>query len=229
MTVNNTRLFILYALLSCLDGTSGPACSPCLALLSTTNSVLSPYPEIQIVYMAFLHTTLMSYLTSSAALGSSLIRARAPSLIVGNSFQVRRSVSRTIWDTINRAFSLSSAGTTYQGASPGACRTEAFLIRLHVVLPEFSLLDVRKAEFPVLFRLVDACEEALSLLFVREVEEELDDAGSVDMEMSLQIHDRPIPVAPDRLVVDAACPGALRRGEFRDARGRSALPRNRIG
>ena len=33
-------------------------------------------------------------------------------------YAIRRSLSasRTIWDTINRAFSLSSAGTTYQGA-----------------------------------------------------------------------------------------------------------------
>ena len=45
------------------------------------------------------------------------------------------------------------------------------------------------------------CEEALSLLLLREVEEELDDAGSVAVEVSLQIRDRAIPVVPDRLVV----------------------------
>jgi hypothetical protein len=49
-------------------------------------------------------------------------------------------------------------------APPGACRTEAFLISLHILLPEFPLLDNRKAEFPVLCRLVNARQKALSLI-----------------------------------------------------------------
>jgi hypothetical protein len=44
-------------------------------------------------------------------------------------------------------------------------------------------------------------QKALSLFFLREMEEELDDAGSVAVEVFLQIHDRTIPVVPDRLVV----------------------------
>ena len=90
-------------------------------------------------------------------------------------------------------------GNDIPGRLPGACRTEAFLIRLHIVLPELPLRDVRKAELPVLFRLVNTSQETLALLFLREVEVELHDAGSVDMEMFLQIHDRMIPIAPDRL------------------------------
>ena len=69
------------------------------------------------------------------------------------------------------------------------------------MLPKFPLRDIRKTEFPVLVRLVDARQKALSLLLLREVEEELDDAGSVDVEVPLQIHDRTIPVVPDFLVV----------------------------
>src|ERR1039458_5861534 len=84
---------------------------------------------------------------------------------------------------------------------PGACRTEAFLISLHILLPEFPLLDIRKAEFPVLCRLVNARQKALSLLLLREVEEELDYADSVAVEVLLQIHNRTIPVVPDLLVV----------------------------
>src|SRR5664280_690838 len=84
---------------------------------------------------------------------------------------------------------------------PGACRTEAFLIRLHVLFPEFPLLDIRKAEFPVLFRHIDALKKTLSLFLLRDVEEKLDDAGSVAVEVLLQIHNRTIPVAPDLLVV----------------------------
>ena len=121
-------------------------------------------------------------------------------------------------------------GNDIPGRITGACRTEAFLIGLHVLLPEFPLLDVRKAEFPILFRLVDACQETLSLFFLGEVEEELDDTGSVGVEMSLQIHDRTIPVVPDRLVVVRRYPGipSLRKN-LADARGRSAPPRSRIG
>jgi len=69
------------------------------------------------------------------------------------------------------------------------------------VLPEFPLRDVRETELPVLFRLVDTRQEALALLFLREMEVELHDASSVDMEMSLQIRDRTISVVPKLLVV----------------------------
>src|SRR5665811_2473778 len=75
------------------------------------------------------------------------------------------------------------------------------LIDLHIVLPEFSLLDIRNAEFPVLFRLVDAFEKALALLLLRQVEIELYDADSVAVEVSLQIHNRTKPIAPDCLLV----------------------------
>jgi len=50
------------------------------------------------------------------------------------------------------------------GRVPSDCRTEAFLIGLHIVVPEFPLFDVRKAEFSVLFRLFDSFKETLSLL-----------------------------------------------------------------
>src|ERR1019366_5922533 len=82
------------------------------------------------------------------------------------------------------------------GRVPGACRTEAFLIRLHVLLPKLPLLNIRKPEFTILFRHIDALKETLSLLLLREVEEELDDAGSVAVEVSLHIHDGTIPVVP---------------------------------
>ncbi len=70
------------------------------------------------------------------------------------------------------------------------------------MLPEFSLLDVRKAEFPVLFRLIDAVQEALSLFFLRKMQEELDDPGAVAMQMLSKFDDRPIPPLPDSLVID---------------------------
>ena len=82
-----------------------------------------------------------------------------------------------------------------------ARRTEALLVRFHVVVPELSLLDVCRTELPVLVWLVDARQKALALFILREMEEEFDDAGSVGMKMSLQIRDRAIAVVPEFLVV----------------------------
>jgi hypothetical protein len=48
----------------------------------------------------------------------------------------------------------------------GACGMKAFLVGFHVVLPVFPLVNVGGAELPVLFRLIDALKESLSLLFV---------------------------------------------------------------
>ena len=61
--------------------------------------------------------------------------------------------------------------------------TQTRLIRLHVMLPELSLFNVGKTEFPVFIRLINALEEALSLFFFRKVEEKLDDTRSITVEM----------------------------------------------
>src|SRR5260370_3748903 len=58
------------------------------------------------------------------------------------------------------------------GCGPSTGGTEAGLIRLHVLLPVVSLLDIGDAEFPVLIRLIDTFEEALSLFFLRDRSEE---------------------------------------------------------
>ena len=92
-------------------------------------------------------------------------------------------------------------GNDIPGRVPGARRTEALLVRRHVLIPEFSFLNVRQAELPVFCRLIDTCQKALALLLLREMEEELDDARTADVEMFLQIRDLTIPVLPDRLVV----------------------------
>jgi hypothetical protein len=70
------------------------------------------------------------------------------------------------------------------------------------VLPVFSLVNVRKAEFPVLLRLINAIEESLSLLPLRQVKEELDDPGAVSVEMLLQVRDGAIPVLPKVVLID---------------------------
>ena len=69
------------------------------------------------------------------------------------------------------------------------------------MLPELSLFNVGKTEFPVLIRLINAFEEALSLFFFRKVEEKLDDSRSVTVEMLFQVHDGTIPFLPDSFLV----------------------------
>jgi len=44
-------------------------------------------------------------------------------------------------------------------------------------------------------------DEAPPLLLLRQVEEELDDAGAVGVQVSFQVGDRTIAVAPERLLV----------------------------
>ena len=67
-----------------------------------------------------------------------------------------------------------------------------------------ALVHVREAEFPVLVRIVDALEESLSLLFLREVQEELYDSRAVAVEMALQVHDGAIALLPDGVLVEHA-------------------------
>ena len=95
--------------------------------------------------------------------------------------------------------------------------------------PEFALLDVGEAELPVLVRLVDAGEEPLALLLLGQMQEELDDPRAVAVEMPFQIHDGAVSVVPD-LLSSRSVPGrSFAAQDLADARGRSALPRNRSG
>ena len=61
-----------------------------------------------------------------------------------------------------------------------------------------AALEVGQAELPVLLGLVDAVEEALALLLLREVQEELDDARAIAMEVVLVLDDGPIAPSPRR-------------------------------
>ena len=78
---------------------------------------------------------------------------------------------------------------------------QACLIGLHIILPVFPLVNVGKAEFPVLVRFIDACEESFSLLLLREVKEYLHDSRSVPVQMFFHLHDGAIPPFPDGLLV----------------------------
>src|SRR5664279_3860697 len=65
----------------------------------------------------------------------------------------------------------------------GAGRAQAFIVGLHVLLPEIPLLNIRQAEFPVLLRFIDPRQKALALLLLRQMQVELDDAGFVAEQM----------------------------------------------
>jgi hypothetical protein len=96
-----------------------------------------------------------------------------------------------------------------------ACRMEATLVSLHVVFPVVPLVNVCGAELPVLFRLIDALKESLSLLIVRKVQEYLDDLRTVAMKVFLQINDRAIPLYPNVLVVAQLLGEPLAAEKFR--------------
>src|ERR1700722_15989976 len=92
-------------------------------------------------------------------------------------------------------------GDDEPGRVMSAGSTQALLIRVHVILPEFPLVNVRHAEFPVLLRFVDAFEETLSLFVARKMKEYFDGPGSVAIQVALQIHDGAIAPLPDGFVL----------------------------
>ena len=65
----------------------------------------------------------------------------------------------------------------------GACAAHAVRVGLHIVVPVLPLLDVVETELPVFFRLLQALEKALALFLPGEVQEELDDARSVAVQV----------------------------------------------
>ena len=68
-------------------------------------------------------------------------------------------------------------------------------------------MDVRGADLPVLFRLINTVHETLPLFLLREVQEQLDDLGTVAMEMRFELVDRSVAIAPEMSVVQ----GVLRQ------------------
>ena len=92
-------------------------------------------------------------------------------------------------EMISRAFSLSSAGTTYHGACSVLVALRQCFVGLHVFFPEAAFLEVVAAELPVAFRVFDAFEEATALFLLGQVQEEFDDARAVAVQMFFQVRD----------------------------------------
>src|SRR5665648_335694 len=65
-----------------------------------------------------------------------------------------------------------------------------------------QLVNICKAELPVLLGRVDAITKAVRLLALRQMQEDLDSPGAVAMEMLLEVTDRAEPFIPEGLPVD---------------------------
>ena len=103
-------------------------------------------------------------------------------------FQSFERVEDDLGDNEPRIF-LVVGGNDKPGRVISARRAEAFLVGLRVVVPEFALLQIRVAEFPIFLGVVDTFEKALALLLLREVEKDFDDASPVDVEVLFEIVD----------------------------------------
>jgi hypothetical protein len=99
-------------------------------------------------------------------------------------------------------------------ASARAGRGKAVLVGLRVLLPVAALPDVAAAEFPVLLRIVDALEEAPALLLFRQVQEELQDARAVAVQVPLEARDRPVALLPEAVAAGRFQRQVLRAQDF---------------
>ena len=106
-------------------------------------------------------------------------------------------------------------GNDVPGRLAGARFAQAFRVGFGVGVPEFALLQIRVAEFPVLLAVVDTIEKALALLLLREVEKDFYDAGSIGVEVPFEVVDRTIAFAPGLLVVTRRVRNGLPVENFR--------------
>src|SRR5262245_42182422 len=81
----------------------------------------------------------------------------------------------------------------------GCGRPDRLLVRVHVVLPEPALAHVGRGELPVLVWPIEPLHEPLALLLPRDVEEELEDDGSLPGQVVLEVRDVGQPLVPDAL------------------------------
>ena len=68
----------------------------------------------------------------------------------------------------------------------GRRRLNHLFISILVIVPEATLIDVVHGKFPVLLGIVEAFQKALSLLFLREVQEKLADHDAVTREIAFE-------------------------------------------
>src|SRR5678815_5202374 len=78
---------------------------------------------------------------------------------------------------------------------------EAGFVGFHVIVPQFALLHIGHAEFPIFIALIDACKKAFALLFLGQMEKKLNDPSAVAMQVRLEIAYRSIAILPNIFLV----------------------------
>src|SRR5215469_12528949 len=85
-------------------------------------------------------------------------------------------------------------------------RPDGLLVGVHIGGPVAALARIGHGELPVLLRLIEALEEALLLFPPRQVQEELEDDGSLPAQVFLEVINVAEPLGPD-------APGHARSGQ----------------
>ena len=137
-------------------------------------------------------------------------RARIPASI--------RSI--TVSTTFTRAYCLSSASTSCHGAALVVGALQHLLDRLRVLRALTAVLPVVRSQLPGLQRVVAALLEALQLLLVGDVQEELDQHHPLGRQRPLQLDDLAVGALPllrrrealHALDQHAPVPGAVEHG-----------------
>ncbi len=87
------------------------------------------------------------------------------------------------------------------------------LVRAHVGTPEGSLRKVGRRKLPVFFRILESLDQPIARLVLRNMEEKLEDEGSIAREMSLKGIDFGKAIAP-KVIVYLNIRNALGCNEF---------------
>ena len=106
-------------------------------------------------------------------------------------------VARIICDTKRRALSLSSAGTIYQGASRVLVADRHFSYALRNFGQDLRSSMSAVVIFQFFFGRIQLLQKPAALLVLRFVQENLDDAHAVIMEVTLEVYDGSVPVVPN--------------------------------
>ena len=102
---------------------------------------------------------------------------------------------------------LVSAGTTHHGAHLRAGVSQHLLERVLIRVPVLAFFEVAERELPVLGGILEPFREAIALLVLRDVEEELQDQRAVADQMPLEAVDVVVAVFPEALAYLSA-PGS---------------------
>ena len=115
-------------------------------------------------------------LGAARSTGSSSARVRARP--AAGAAAAPRAPAPRCWPTARSRYHLRSAGITYHGAAAVEVARDRLGVGLLVLVPQRAVLEIAAAELPALVGIVDARLQALALLVLADVQEELEDRGA---------------------------------------------------